>query len=90
MNIKRKQLIPTNPRNETLKAYERAVRVGMKQKHVIRRNDGKWELKRLTAQKPYRIFDSQKEATSFVRSGKVRGTVFVHGTDGLIRDRIEV
>lgn len=84
-----KQPLP-RPRssNAQVSAYVSAVKKGLQAQHVVR-SDGQWAVRRAGASKASRIFATQKEAivyaTTVARND--RSILFVHGRDGLIRER---
>lgn len=86
----KKILYKTNQNNPTVRAYKEAVEKGMKNQHVLPRG-GEWIVKRAESEKPSKIFSTQKEATQHAKAiANNQGTaVFVHGSDGRIRERID-
>ena len=77
----------TNQNNPQVKAYNEAVQRGMKNQHVIPKDDG-WAVKRAGADKASGVYNTQKEAIKEATSiAKNQGTsVFIHGEDGRIRE----
>lgn len=77
----------TNQSNPTIVAYKQAVEEGKKNQHVLPRGN-EWVVKRADSQRASQVFGTQQEATSYAKSiAQSQGTaVFVHGSDGRIRD----
>ena len=80
----------TDQSNPQIQEYKNAVVRGMKNHHVVLRNNN-WVVKRAGAKRAISVHNTQKEAieqaTSIARN---QGTaVFIHGQDGRIRDRRE-
>lgn len=75
--------------NAQVNAYIAAVQKGIKAQHVVHSADGKWAVRRAGASKASKVFATQKEATQYAhkvaRNNKTE--LFVHGRDGLIRER---
>lgn len=86
----KRNLYQTDQNNPQIKAYKNAVDRGMKNHHVILR-DNDWVVKRAGAKRVVSIHSTQKEAIEQATSiAKNQGTaVFIHGYDGRIRDRRE-
>jgi hypothetical protein len=80
----------TDQNNPQIKAYKDAVDRGMKNHHVMLR-DNNWVVKRAGAKRPIGVFTTQQEAIIEATSiAKNQGTaVFIHGQNGRIRDRRE-
>lgn len=78
----------TNQNNPAIKAYKEAVKQGMQNQHVLPHGN-EWVVKRAGAVKATQSFETQTEAAKFASSiAQNQGTaVFIHGTDGRIRDR---
>lgn len=77
----------TNQSNPTIVAYKQALEKGMKNQHVLPKGN-EWVVKRADSQRASQVFGTQQEATSYAESiAQSQGTaVFVHGSDGRIRD----
>lgn len=84
----KKTLYKTNQNNPAVKAYKEAVKKGMENQHVLPKGD-EWVVKRAGDEKATKSFGTQTEAAKFATSiAENQGTaVFIHGTDGRIRDR---
>ncbi len=80
----------TNQNNPQIKAYREAVEKGKENHHVIPRR-GEWIVKKAGATRASQIFSTQKEAATYGKSvAKNQGTaLFIHGSNGRIRERIE-
>lgn len=78
----------TDQNNPQVKAYKEAVAKGMKNQHVVPRDDG-WAVKKMGATKASAVFNTQQDAIEHAnRIAKNQGSaVFIHGKDGRIRDR---
>lgn len=78
----------TNQKNPQVREYRNAVERGMQSHHVLPR-DGSWVVKRAGSPRASQIFSTQKEAENYGRSvSQNQGTtLFIHGTNGRIRDR---
>lgn len=84
----KKILYKTDQKNPQIKAYKEAVEKGKQNHHVLSRGD-EWIVKKAGATKASQIFSTQKQASAYGKSvAKNSGTaVFIHGTDGRIRER---
>lgn len=82
--------LKTNQNNPVIRAYKDAVERGKKNQHVLPRESG-WIVKRAGAERASRTFDTQTKATHYAHSvARNQGTsVFIHGANGRIRDRID-
>jgi hypothetical protein len=80
--------LKTNQNNPVIRAYKDAVERGRKNQHVLPRASG-WIVKRAGSERASKIFSTQTKATEYAKSvAQTQGTsVFVHGSDGRIRDR---
>lgn len=77
----------TDQNNQAIRAYKEAVEKGKKDQHVLPRGDG-WVVKSLLSDTMSKIFGSQQDAAKYAESIANQGTaVFIHGSDGRIRDR---
>lgn len=78
----------TNQDHPVIKAYKNAIEKGVNNQHVLPKGSD-WIVRRAGAEKATKIFDTQREAASYAESiAQNQGTaVFIHGTDGRIRDR---
>ena len=86
--IKRKNL-PTKDTSQ-IRSYVAAVKAGEQSRHVVKTTDG-WAVKRAGAVCTSGVFETQKEAIAAAKKTIERtssGSVFVHGRDGRIRERI--
>lgn len=83
-----KILYKTNQNHPRIKEYREAVEKGKQSQHVLPRGNS-WIVKRAGAEKASQVFDTQGEASKFGHSvARNQGTaVFIHGTDGRIRER---
>ena len=79
----------TDQNNPTVRAYKEAVEKGKKDQHILPRENG-WIVKSLLSEKTSQTFSTQQEAAKYAESIASQGTaVFIHGSDGRIRDRID-
>ena len=77
----------TNQSNPTISAYNEAVEKGKNNQHVVP-YDGKWAITNLASGKASRVFNDPQEAKKFAIANATQGTaVFIHGSDGRIRER---
>lgn len=83
----KKIIYKTDQNNPAIKAYKEAIEKGKKNQHVLPRKNG-WIVKNLLSDKISSLFTTQKEAAHYAESiARSQGTaVFIHGTDGRIRD----
>ena len=74
--------------NAQVAAYVSAAKKGLQAQHVVR-SEGQWAVRRAGASKASRVFATQKEAISYANTiaRNNRTGLFVHGKDGLIRER---
>lgn len=77
----------TDQNNPAVREYKEAVEKGKRDQHVLPRENG-WIVKSLLSDKISSVFDTQEKATHYAESiARTQGTaVFIHGTDGRIRD----
>lgn len=79
--------LETDQNNPAIRAYKEAVEKGKKDQHVLPRKDG-WIVKNLLSDKASKTFGTQQDAEKYAKSIASQGTaIFIHGTDGRIRDR---
>ncbi len=59
--------------------------------HVVKRADGKWEVKFAGGQKAIKLFDTQKEAIEYskVMADNQGGSMLVHNSKGANKGRIK-
>lgn len=78
----------TDQNNPTIKEYKEAVEKGKKDQHVLPRENG-WVVKSLLSENDGSVYDTQAEAIRHAESvARALGTaVFVHSSDGRIRDK---
>lgn len=81
-------VLQTDQNHPAIKAYKEAIERGRHGQHVIPK-DGLWAVKEIGSSKATRIFSTQSEAVELARSKatSLGSSVFIHGTDGLIRER---
>lgn len=60
-----------------------------KSQHVVPSAEGGWAVRRVGAGRASKIFDTQKEATTYAstRAKSEKGEVYIHGRNGQIRSR---
>ena len=58
--------------------------------HLVKRDDGKWEVKFAGGQKAIKLFDTQKEALEYSKkmAKNQDGSVLVHNSKGMNKGRI--
>ncbi len=85
-----KTLYKTNQNNPVVKAYKDAVKKGMENQHVLPHGN-EWVVKKAGSTRITQSFNTQAEASKYAKSvAENQGTaVFVHGTDGRIRERTD-
>ncbi len=77
----------TDQNNPAIRAYSEAVEKGMRNQHVLP-YQGKWAVANLGSEKVDRVFNNPQEAIEYADSNAAQGTaVFVHGSDGRIKER---
>lgn len=81
-------LFKTDQNHPLIKAYKQAVEKGKKNQHVLF-NNGLWAVKRADAVKASQIFKTQGEAIThaIALAQNQKTSLFIHGEDGLIRER---
>lgn len=59
--------------------------------HVVKREDGKWEVKYAGGQKAIKLFDTQKEAVEYTKqmAENQGGKMLVHNSKGANKGRIK-
>ena len=59
--------------------------------HLVKRSDGKWEVKFAGGQKAIKLFDTQKEAIEYskVMAKNQGGSMLVHNSNGANKGRIK-
>ena len=59
--------------------------------HLVKRDDGKWEVKYAGGQKAIKLFDTQKEALEYSKkmAENQDGKVLVHNSKGANKGRIK-
>ncbi len=84
-----KQALPkSKSSNAQINAYVSAAKKGLKAQHVVP-NGTSWSVKRAGASRASKTFDTQKDAELYGRqiAKKNKTELFIHGKDGLIRER---
>ena len=83
-----KILYKTNQNHPQIKEYKEAVEKGKQSYHVLSRGNG-WIVKQAGSSKPLASLATQSEAANYAKSiSQAQGTaVFVHDTDGRIKER---
>jgi hypothetical protein len=81
--------LKTNQNNPVIRAYKDAVERG-KNQHVLPRDSG-WIVKRAGSERASKIFNTQTKATEYAKSvaQNQETSVFIHGSNGRIRDRMD-
>ncbi len=77
-----------NQKDPAVIAYKEAIEKGKNNQHVLPRKN-EWIVKRADSDKPSKVFITQREATEYANSiAQNQGTaVFIHSSDGTIRER---
>lgn len=82
-----KILYKTDQNNPAIRAYNEAVEKGKKNQHVVPYGD-KWAITDLASGKANNVFFDENEAVKYAVSHATQGTaVFIHGSDGRIKER---
>lgn len=65
--------------------------VGFRTYHLVKRSDGKWEVKFAGGQKAIKLFDTQKEALEYSKkmAENQDGKVLIHNSKGANKGRIK-
>lgn len=65
--------------------------VGYRTYHLVKRSDGKWEVKFAGGQKAIKLFDTQKEALEYSKkmAANQDGSVLIHNSKGSNKGRIQ-
>ena len=73
------------------KKAEPAKKEATRTYHVVKRSDGKWEVKFAGGQKAIKLFDTQKEALEYskVMAKNQGGSMLVHNSKGANKGRIK-
>lgn len=73
------------------KAPAKKEDVGFRTYHLVKRSDGKWEVKFAGGQKAIKLFDTQKEALEYSKkmAENQDGKVLVHNSKGSNKGRIK-
>ena len=76
---------------KTPKKVSKPVTEGKRVYHVVKRSDGKWEVKYAGGEKAIKLFDRQDEAVVYSRqmSKNQKGTMLVHNSRGKNKGRIK-
>ena len=87
----KKILYKTNQNDPVIRAYKKAVEKGKKNQHILP-YEGKWAVTNLASDRvDHVVFNSQQEAIEYAEANAIAGTtVFIHGSDGLIKERIDL
>lgn len=87
-----KKEAPTKaPIKKAAPVKEEKKEVNYRNYHVVKREDGKWEVKFAGGQKAIKLFDTQKEAIEYtkVMAENQGGTMLVHNSKGANKGRIK-
>ena len=73
------------------KAPAKKEDVGFRTYHLVKRSDGKWEVKFAGGQKAIKLFDTQKEALDYSKkmAANQDGSVLIHNSKGSNKGRIQ-
>lgn len=79
------------PKKEVKPAKAEAKEINYRNYHVVKRSDGKWEVKFAGGQKAIKLFATQKEAVEYskVMAENQNGVVLVHNSKGAAKGRIK-
>jgi hypothetical protein len=83
------QKIPykTDQNNPAIRAYKEAVEKGKKNQHVLPYGE-KWAVTNLASGIANYVFNNPQEAMKHAEANATQGTaVFIHGSDGRIKER---
>ena len=91
INAEPKETKTNEPKKPVKEASAKKDTVNYRNYHVVKRSDGKWEVKYAGGQKAIKLFDTQKEAIEY--SNKMAknqdGVVLVHNSKGKNKGRIK-
>lgn len=85
------QKIPykTDQNNPAIRAYSEAVEKGKKDQHILPYGE-KWAVTNLVSETANQIFNNPQEAMRYAEVNAAQGTaIFLHGSDGRIKERID-
>lgn len=70
---------------------KKPISEGRRSYHVVKRDDGKWEVKFAGGQKAIKLFDTQKEAVEYTKkmAENQDGAMLVHNSKGKNKGRIK-
>ena len=73
------------------KAAPKKEEVSFRTYHLVKRSDGKWEVKFAGGQKAIKLFDTQKEALEYSKkmAENQDGKVLIHNSKGANKGRIK-
>ena len=83
--------LKTDQNHPLIKAYKEAVEKGMKNLHILYREDGSWIITRADSPKANQVFNTQQEAIekATTLAQTLNTSLFVHGEDGRIKNRLD-
>ncbi len=78
----------TDQNHPAIQAYVKAVEKGKENQHIFPEKNG-WIIKNLWSGKVSKLFTTQKEALAQAKSvaRAAKNSIFIHGSDGRIRER---
>lgn len=77
----------TDQNNPVIRSYKEAVEKGKKNQHILPYG-GKWAITNLASGKASHVFNDPQKAIEYAEANATAGTaVFIHGSDGRIRER---
>ena len=94
MAVKKAKPAPKKPlvkKAEPAKKKEAPKKDATRTYHLVKRSDGKWEVKFAGGQKAIKLFDTQKEAIEYSKkmAANQGGSMLVHNSKGANKGRIK-
>lgn len=77
----------TDQNNPVIRSYKEAVEKGRENQHVLPYG-GEWAVTNLVSGKANQVFNNPQDAIKYAEANATAGTVvFIHGSDGRIKER---
>lgn len=94
MAVKKAKPAPKKPlvkKAEPAKKKEAPKKEATRTYHLVKRSDGKWEVKFAGGQKAIKLFDTQKEAIEYSKkmAANQGGSMLVHNSKGANKGKIK-